>query len=743
MQPRAIVAAVGLALTANMAQANELERNIERRASEPRGPAANKPAPTGDAVKLPALTVTASPQRRYPELIEPNRTGSYLGLTPFETPATVDVITREEIEKRGLRDLVEVFNSAPGVITSTNPGEFGAASMRGFAGASAYLLDGVRVVAAQQLLRNFDSYNFQRVEILKGPASVLHGNGALAGAINIVTRKPRLGANHFDALLSYGSFNSYRVGASFNQPIAKNAAVQASLSHAESDGYVDDTHSRKTGLTTGVLFEPTDRLSLSANFYYFKDNYSTAYWGTPLIPRSLARNPTSIVSAPGDLVVDEAIRDQNYNVTDGVTEAETSWFRTNAAYKLTDEWTLRNQFSIIDSDRLWDEAYFYTFNRGTGLIDRGTSVITYDHRFLSERFMTVYDGQIGEFRNRFAAGFEYTKTDFGSKRWFGTTTSVDPFNPDRGILLSDDPNNFGSRQLYKSKVDTRAVFLEEAFNLTPGWLLVGGLRYASIGLDRQIDDQVSGTTTRFGQDYESLSWRIGTVYDIFPTTALFAQYSNATRPVSSLLLSSLSSASFDLSTGYTIEVGVKSSFWDNRVTATASVYQIELNDILTRDPNNPRLTVQGGSQRTRGAELAITVALTDRWEISANGAILKAEFTELTDAAGHDLSGNRPPNVPNHTLNLFTSYRTPTIPLTIGGNLRYVGGFYTDTANTIEADAWTLLGAYVAYDLFGGTLTLRGRNLTDELYAYWSSYGDTQLFLGAPRNFTLTYRIDF
>lgn len=165
--------------------------------------------------------------------------------------------------------------------------------------------------------------------------------------------------------------------------------------------------------------------------------------------------------------------------------------------------------------------------------------------------------------------------------------------------------------------------------------------------------------------------------------------------------------------------------------------------ILTRDPDDPRLTVQGGNQRTRGAELDIALALTERWRISANGAILKPEFTDLTDDAGDDLSGKRPINVASHTFNLFTSYRLKTIPLTIGGSLRKVGSFYTDNANTIEVDGYTLLNAYIAYDLFGGRLMLRGRNLTDEFYASWSGYSPTQLYLGAPRNVDLAYSIAF
>ncbi len=711
---------------------------IQRRAN-----ATHTPNQNDDSFQLPAVKVTAHQILDYQELAEKNRTGSYTGLTPIETPATVDLITREEIEEKGLRNLIEVYNSAPGVTAGNLPGEPGVTSMRGFSRATGYLIDGVRAVDPLLVSRNYDTYNFEQVEILKGPASVIHGNGALVGAINIVTKKPRLGESHVDGLLSYGSFDTLRGGASLNQPIGEKAAVQTSLSYAGSNGYIDDTDSRKIGLTSGILFEPTDQLSLSASLDYFQDRFSTPYQATPLISQAAARNPSGLVSSPGDLIIDQAIRDQNYNVSDGLMKSKALWLRTHAAYNLTEEWMLRNEFSIFYADRFWANSEDFSFNIGTGLLDRSTTKITHDHRFWSERLMTAYDGQIGQYRNRFSAGLEYIQTDLDSKRRFGTTTSVDPFDPDRGAFPSDTAMNFGTRQDFKSKVGTGAVFLEDAFNVTPEWLLTGALRYEMIDLDRRIDDKVSDATTRFGNDFNSFSWRIGTVYDFTPKTALFAQYSKATIPVTTLLLSNTSRAGFDLSTGYSIETGVKSSFWDDQVIVTASIYQIKQDDILTRDPNNPRLTIQGGSQRTRGAELDIAVALTNRWEVGANGTIMKPEFTDLTDGAGDDLSGNRPQNVPKRMFNLFTSYRMRAIPLTIGGNLRNVGDFYTNNANTIKVDGYTLLDAYVSYNLLGGNLMLRGRNLTDELYADWSGYSATQVYLGAPRSFDLTYRIAF
>ncbi len=673
----------------------------------------------------------------------PNAAGSLVGLTPRETPATVNIITQRDMQEKGLRTMVETFNSVPGVMSGNLPGEPGVISMRGFSrAATGYAVDGVRAPDPLIVSRDFDTFSFERVEILKGPASVIQGVGALAGAVNLVTKQPKLGQAGAQGLLSYGSFNSLRTGIDINAPIGSNAAVRSTLSYGQSDGFINDTRSRKVGATTGGTLAPTDRLTFTGSASFFHDEFRTPYQGTPLIARSLARDPTNLVSAPGGLVIDRSIRNQNYNVENGLMTSDTVWLRGGAEYKLTDNWTLRNDLSFFKADRYWASSEDFTFNSVSGLLDRSTTKITHGHQIWSERAAASYDGIIGGFRNRFAAGLEYTDTNFDSSRRFGSTTPVDPFNPDRGYFPADTAANFPTRQDFTSGLKTFAAFAENAVNLTPDWLMLASVRHESMKLDRRIDDLNTGAVTHFDKRFDNLSWRVGTVYNVTSGTALFGQYNRAAIPVSGLLLSNLANGRFDLSTGSSIEGGIKSSLWDNRVVTTASVYQIEQNNILTRDPTTPALTVQGGSQRSRGVELDVAVSLTPQWRVNANASFIKAEFTELRSAT-LDLRGNRPINVPAQAFMVSTSYRFDPLPLTIGASAQHVGSFYTDTANTIEVSGRTLLDAWVAYDIGGGTLRLRGRNLTNAFYANWSGYSPTQVYLGAPRNFDLSYNIRF
>jgi iron complex outermembrane receptor protein len=696
------------------------------KAAAPAEQASPPPAPLQALQSLPAASAEAAAAK----LDVKNTTGSTLNLTPRETPATVNIVTQKDIEERGARGLVETFRLVPGVVVGNNPGEVGTTATRGFFKATAFSVDGSRVADPVFLGRDYSSFHFDRVEVLKGPASVVSGTGGLAGSYNIITKQATTDRTFTEGMVSYGSFNTWDTGVGLNVALSPQAAVRSTFTFSSSNGYVEDTDSEKLGFSTNILLKPSDRLTLSTSIDYFKDDYSTAYYATPLIPRSVARDPTDVVSSTDGLVLDRSIRYKNYNVLDGNMNMESVWLRNAAEYKLTDQWTLRNELSYYSADRLWRDADFYTFTDSpTPGITRGTTLISHDHEFWSERLALRFDGNIGGMRNRFAAGAEYMETTFGSRRAFGSTGPVDIFFPDRGFYTESTPGTFETAEHV-----TKAAFAEHAINLTPAWILASGIRYETIDLNRTS----SALPEPFGNDLGATTWRIGTTYELRPGTTLFAQYAEAVAPVSALMIASLTNSQFKLTTGNSMELGVRSRMLGGRVMATASVYQIEQDDIITR---NLQSSVQGGSQRSRGVEVETAISLTDRWNLSLSGTLIDTEFTDLTAADGTSLVGNRPVNTVPWAWSALTTYRLESLPATVGAQLTGVGPFYTSNANLYEAQERTVLDAWVAFDLGKGTLRLRGRNLTDEFYVEWADYNETSVYVGAPRSFDVTYSV--
>lgn len=664
--------------------------------------------------------------------------GSRLGLTERETPAAIEVLTREDFQVQGLRSAIEVLNAAPGVTSGNLPGSVGSVSMRGFHRAVNYLFDGVRMANSDVAVRNWDTWSFERIEVIKGPASVTSGEGALAGAINFVPRRPTLGKTFGEMFASAGSRGAYHAAADLNTPIGDHAALRGDVAYSSTDGWVDDTDSRTFAANLSALLRPTDRLSLTVSADYYEDRFSTAYYGTPLVPVAAAQHPTGLVSGSAGLVFDKVLRDRNYDTTDGLMDSQSVWLRARADYILGDHWTLVSDTSWYDADRLWRDSDDYSYNATTKRLDRTTSLISHDHQVWNQRAHVAYDGSLAGRRNRFSLGAEFGGTDFFTVRRFGTTSSVDLSAPVRGLFPADTAANFATRQNVTADVDSRAVFVEDAYNVTPRLLLVTGARLDDFKLKRQILNVTTSAVSRYGQNYSPLSWRVGAVYDLQPKTQVYAQYTRAATPVSGLLFLSATNAAFKVSMGGSYEVGIKGLTFDDRLQITASAYHIRQDDILTRDPANPALTVQGGRQTSKGVEVSLEWTVTQSLKAELGATVLDAKFDKLIEAGGANRSGQRPPNVPEKLADLVVTYAPQTLPLTFTGAVRYTGDFYTSNANTVKVKAHTLLDAGVSWNAPFGALTLRGRNLTNALYADWSGYSSYLVFVGEPRSVELS-----
>jgi iron complex outermembrane receptor protein len=290
------------------------------------------------------------------------------------------------------------------------------------------------------------------------------------------------------------------------------------------------------------------------------------------------------------------------------------------------------------------------------------------------------------------------------------------------------------------------LFAEDALNLTPRWLIVGGVRWDHIDLDRATIQNASGAIDRNRPTYDPLSWRLGTSWNVTPSVTLYAQYTTAVSPVSSILLASVANTRFRLTSGRAYEAGFKASGWGGRVAVTGAAYRIEQKQILTRDPNDPTLTVQGGRQSSQGVELSAVLVPLKPLRLSGGVAYTDAQYDQLSELIGgtrFDRRGNRPINVPATTINASALY-TIGNAVTLGGFLRHAGAFYTDTANTIRVAGHTLLDASIALTVARhSTLTLRGRNLTDAFYGEYSGYPTTNIYIGAPRSFEVALATRF
>ena len=166
--------------------------------------------------------------------------------------------------------------------------------------------------------------------------------------------------------------------------------------------------------------------------------------------------------------------------------------------------------------------------------------------------------------------------------------------------------------------------------------------------------------------------------------------------------------------------------------------------MLSRDPANPAVTINNGRISSRGVELAAGWRATRELSLSGNVAVLDAQFDTLVEAGGVSRVGNLPPNVPKKVSRVWADYRFNGLPLAVGAGLSSTASSYTNNANTVRINGYTLGDVYASWNLKPALLTLRVRNVADKLYATWGgASANNQVILGAPRTVELSAKIDF
>ena len=414
---------------------------------------------------------------REPDLVTASPTGSRLGLSILETPASVAVVDGDAIRLRGDQYVIDAVTRAPGVTSSGDPGNGGTSlSMRGFNGQGSVLqlFNGVRLFpVASTITFPSDPWNIERIEVLSGPASVLYGQGAMGGAINVIPKQPNAERMEAQADVGYGSQNSWHVSGGAGGPLGSGFSFRADASYRQSDGYVARGESDNLALSGALRFAPDDRFSLTLR-NDFGDFHPMKYFGTPLIASAL----------------DSSIRGNNYNVAD----AEMHWRDNRLAltmdWALSDAVTISNTAYYLTSKRKWRNLETYCWIAADGDCPNGIGYGTPDRIYRADNIGIVHDqeqygdqGSVklsapigGSMKNDLLVGFDVSRVKLVYSHDFGSDYQEDEVSPltfDPGLFLDTQ----GIAPRYRTRTDSYSFYAEDRLAVTGQLSLVGGIRY--------------------------------------------------------------------------------------------------------------------------------------------------------------------------------------------------------------------------------------------------------------------------
>jgi iron complex outermembrane receptor protein len=690
--------------------------------------ALNNASADGQPLTLPTGTISApAVDEESVSLTTPTTAGSRLNLTAMETPASVESLSGEQVRARGDRSVQDAVSRSTGISRTGTPGDGGTSlQARGFTGQSSVmqLYDGNRMYTGMGTVTfPVDTWAVQRVDVLRGPASVLYGEGATGAVVNVIPKKPFEGEIENHLRLGYGSYDSQQQAFDSGGSLSDTLSYRLNLNRLRSNSWIDRGDSSSDFISAALRWQATDELAFTLAHDY-GDQRPQNYFGTPLINGQLK----------------DSVRNKNYNVRDDQQHYNDQWTRLTTDWQINDAVSASNELYYLKAQRRWQNAENYNFDRDSQQLSRsGYFGIGHQQEQVGDRQTFTFKHSLFGLDSQTVTGVDYNRIRF-------QLNSNSPFNDDlpNGQALDlyhPQPGYFESANPYRDQFDSTtkqmSVFAENRTQLSERWSLVTGVRRDYVHVDRNnlIDDSQSDKTLTGN------NWKAGLVFALTPQTSFYGQVATSTDGIGGLISLSPSQQQYDLSTARQTEIGLKQLFWDQRGEFTLAAYRIVKKKLLTDDPGNPTLKQQVGQQSSNGLEASLDLQLPHAWQLQANAAIVKArydDFSEVVDGQTLSYNGNRPVDVPRRTANLWLN-KNLSDDLKAGVGVRYVDARYADMANRNELPSYTVVDATLSWQaLRNTTLGLQLNNLFDRQYAQSQYNAGQQWILGEPRSFFVT-----
>lgn len=652
-------------------------------------------------------------------------TGTKTDTPLLETPQTISIVTRDQMQAQGVRNVDQALRYAPGVVTE-NLGvdnRFDSIYLRGFS-ADEYL-DGLKFLSGSFAVPQLDPYGLERVEVLKGPASVLYGQASPGGLVNLVSKRPT--ATPFrEVHVQFGSYDRKQGGFDIGGPIDEKGEFLYRVTGLayETGTQVDFTEYQRYFIAPALTWKPTGNTTLTLLARHQEDPKAGFFNKLPAIGTALD-NPNGQV--PTDFYAGEP----------GVDKFDRSL--TTVGYEFEHRfdsvWTVRQNLRYLDMDvdfaTVFPAAVFqadqHTLNRFFFTSDEDLGVFTIDNQAQAS-FDTW------RLKHRFLTGVDYQHVTWDQVARDGSAPAIDFLNPVYGQSVAEPPVFLDQRQ----KQDQVGVYAQDQVKLGNLSLLLGGRHdWAKSALANHL------ASSRSERHDTAFTGRAGVVYVFDAGLAPYFSYAESFQPTSG---TSFSGTAFEPTSGQQLEVGLRYQPKALNALISVSAFDLTQQNVLTTDPDHANFNVQTGEIRSRGVELEAKASLTEGLGLTAAYSYLDAEVTEANDAS----EGNRPVGIPTHLASLWLDYRFQggwLAGLQIGGGMRYRGASYGNTTNSFKIPDVALFDAAVFYDLGaidqsldGLQLAINASNLFDEEYV--GRCQNNGCYYGLRRNVigTITYR---
>ena len=682
---------------------------------------------SGAVAQLALPTVEVNASQYDPDDVRPEgvTTATKTYMAPKDIPQTVDTLEVNKYKSYGINDLATMLDGVPGVNTSYDMRGEGV-MIRGFqADAGDIYRDGVR--ESGQVRRS--TANVERIEVLKGPASVLYGRSAGGGVINMISKQARFDAKS-SLTLRGGSWENAGGTIDINRVINPNVVVRLTADREQAHSFRNGIRNKNEMLSPSILVDNRKGLRWLGQYTYDQ------VWRVPDRSPAYDQLPAGVSIRPGFAQPGDYVEDR------------LRVWRSDLAYDFNPDWSLRWLASRREADQDFDHYYLGTYCNAQGRTAAGAACAyrgqvrqSYAWQQTANKTTAHTLDLTGRFdvagmRHELLLGAEYSEEE-RAPRLFSTTASngyVDPFNP---VLNAQRPAQGAPSQHNLHLGKGHAFYLQDLVHLAQQWKLLLGARYDSYSFEST--NQING----FQRDTSgsSVSPRVGLVWQPVHAHSVYASWNKSFSPYGgrgTLSVDTSATAVLDEAPQHSrqAEIGIKSDWLDGALSTQLAVYELEHYNIRYRpEPEiDPYRFAVRGKERSRGIEFSAAGRLAPAWYVRGGVGAMSAKVAgDLSNPANE---GKYLPNTAQRNGNLFVRY-APAGHWYGELGVTYTSQRYTNAANTAIVPGYTRWDALLGWRAAPWTVTFAVSNLFDK--EYWRS----NAMPGTPRSFLVSGNYQF
>ncbi|MGF1540839.1 MAG: TonB-dependent siderophore receptor [Pleurocapsa sp.] len=647
--------------------------------------------------------------------------------TPLrDVPQSIQVVPQKVIEDQGITRIGDALRNVSGVTPQRDYANISDRfNIRGF-DASRTLRNGFRTGNDFGTTVIVPPNVVERIEVLKGPASVLYGQVQPGGVVNYVTKKP-LDEQFYNLEFSAGSFGLVEPSLDFSGPLTTNKKLtyRFNLSYQNGGNFRDFVDSEILAIAPVISYKFSDDTSLSFEYEYLESNI-TADDGLPIDP-----------------VIFEIPRERFLGDPDDFIDTKTHNFYLTLDHRFNDNINLRSGFAAQVSDDSSNFLRLFGFDPESGQFSRFFRESEASGSNYAWQTDLISKFKTGSVEHQLLAGFELARSISGtdnSADFFDEEADIslpiNVFNPDYDLLIPAIRNSFFESE---DKVSTLGFYLQDQVTLLSNLKLLVGGRYDFAKNESEFFEEFDGETFSNSNEFdtEAFSPRVGLVYQPIEPISLYASYSRSFVPNTA---TTSDGEIIEPERGTQYEIGVKGEFGD--FSTTIAAYEITKTNITRTDPLDPDFSIPIGEVKSRGIEFDVAGELVSGWNIIAS-----LFFNDAFISVGDEFNPEDDTliNAPGSGASLWTSYEIQKGNLQglgFGAGLFYVGDVEAEIPNDFVIPSYVRADASLFYDRDNWRVQLNFKNLFNKEYIE-SSQNTRLIYPGAPFTVLGTVSVEF